>query len=355
VFTAHCNDDGILTIILSSECKAVELVLPEGGRLTYVVANQPTSSTSGYTAEVVKRFLAFKREEGREEITIAGYASPLAGLAEHCPHWPPSSQQIRALFQQYRQAGRGKTTLNEYWTRLNTFFAFCRKQGLIDTNPMQDVPQTQKKRGGPVDVPSHVLAQVFRFIEQTINQTKPGQRWLVHERAARDLAIFRLAYATGARRRAIVALTLDDVDLDRKEVTFRPEYDKEGRGGNKPISQNAAEAIRYWLTVRPDDIGPQLFIATVGNGWNRKAGLTGTGIYRAWQRWQRRAGVEKPYTFHALRHSHITHALDKGIPVHYVSQQAGHASPDVTLRVYSHVSQTGLQKAYRGNNPDDDI
>jgi len=42
-------------------------------------------------------------------------------------------------------------------------------------------------------------------------------------------------------------------------------------------------------------------------------------------------------TFHGLRHTHITHLLRSGVPVHVVSARAGHANPTVTLNIYAHL------------------
>ncbi|RVD32237.1 site-specific integrase, partial [Mesorhizobium sp. M4B.F.Ca.ET.019.03.1.1] len=42
-------------------------------------------------------------------------------------------------------------------------------------------------------------------------------------------------------------------------------------------------------------------------------------------------------TFHGLRHTHITHLLRSGVPVHVVSARAGHANPSVTLNIYAHL------------------
>ena len=39
------------------------------------------------------------------------------------------------------------------------------------------------------------------------------------------------------------------------------------------------------------------------------------------------AAAIKPITFHILRHSHITHLLRAGVPVHIVSARAGHSNP----------------------------
>ena len=42
-------------------------------------------------------------------------------------------------------------------------------------------------------------------------------------------------------------------------------------------------------------------------------------------------------TFHALRHTHASHLIDAGIDVVKISRRLGHASVDMTLRVYAHL------------------
>ena len=49
------------------------------------------------------------------------------------------------------------------------------------------------------------------------------------------------------------------------------------------------------------------------------------------------AAAVKPVTFHALRHSHITHMLRNGVPLHIVSARAGHSNPNITLSTYAHL------------------
>ena len=58
------------------------------------------------------------------------------------------------------------------------------------------------------------------------------------------------------------------------------------------------------------------------------------------------AAAKLPHiTFHGLRHTHITHLLRSGVPVHVVSARAGHSNPTVTLNVYSHLLQGDQEKA----------
>ncbi len=48
------------------------------------------------------------------------------------------------------------------------------------------------------------------------------------------------------------------------------------------------------------------------------------------------AGLEK-LRFHDLRHTYASLLIAEGLNVVVVSRQMGHASPDITLRVYAHV------------------
>ena len=55
-----------------------------------------------------------------------------------------------------------------------------------------------------------------------------------------------------------------------------------------------------------------------------------------YQKKLKEAGL-KHYTFHALRHTFATRALEAGIPIKVVSQILGHASVQITMDTYSHV------------------
>lgn len=48
------------------------------------------------------------------------------------------------------------------------------------------------------------------------------------------------------------------------------------------------------------------------------------------------AGITR-FRVHDLRHTRVTHQLLAGVPVLYVSQQAGHSSPAYTMSVYGHL------------------
>ena len=56
-----------------------------------------------------------------------------------------------------------------------------------------------------------------------------------------------------------------------------------------------------------------------------------------WFAVHRNAAGIRPGRLHDVRHTHATHLLTRGVPVHVVAARLGHASPVTTMRVYAHV------------------
>ena len=57
------------------------------------------------------------------------------------------------------------------------------------------------------------------------------------------------------------------------------------------------------------------------------------------------AGLEG-FRFHDLRHTHITHAIEAGVPIEVVMAQVGHISPEMT-RYYTHLGADAKQAAVK--------
>jgi integrase len=50
-------------------------------------------------------------------------------------------------------------------------------------------------------------------------------------------------------------------------------------------------------------------------------------------------------TFHALRHTHASQRIDAGVDIGTISRRLGHASPNITLKVYAHLFRKDDSKA----------
>jgi integrase len=67
------------------------------------------------------------------------------------------------------------------------------------------------------------------------------------------------------------------------------------------------------------------------------APLSTTSCSKQWGKFAASIGLPK-VTFHALRHTHASQLIDAGgVDIVTISKRLGHAKPDITLRVYSHL------------------
>jgi integrase/recombinase XerC len=164
-----------------------------------------------------------------------------------------------------------------------------------------------------------------------------GVRLLLNEvesrrdkKALRDRAALRLLYDLGLRRSEVVALDVDDLDLDAGTVAVL------GKGRTQKTKLTlpgpTKEAIRQWLEARGTEMGP-LFtnLDRAGKGCR----LTGTSLYRLVRRLGEKVGLRvRP---HGLRHTAITEACKlaqaKGLGLEEVLDFSRHRDVKV-LMVY---------------------
>ena len=66
------------------------------------------------------------------------------------------------------------------------------------------------------------------------------------------------------------------------------------------------------------------------------------------KRMQKRAGCEKLYSFHSLRHTFVSREIRAGKNPKAVSKYVGHGKLDITLAVYTHVSENDLKEVVNG-------
>ena len=66
-----------------------------------------------------------------------------------------------------------------------------------------------------------------------------------------------------------------------------------------------------------------------------------------WRQWQTRAGFDRLYPFHSLRHSSVTNVYRKTLDLFLAQRFARHVSP-LTTTVYTHPSDQELWQGVRG-------
>ncbi len=166
-----------------------------------------------------------------------------------------------------------------------------------------------------------------------------GRLLAAAESSKRDTAILNLLARAGLRVGEVVHLRLEDVELNGRSgwVVVR------GGKGNKtrqvPLNSDARQALKAWLSERPQSAGAEVFLSHTGHS------LSERDVQRMVAEYARVAGVDA--TPHTLRHTFATRAVEKGADVATLATILGHARLETTGR-YLHPTAERMQEAVEG-------
>ena len=165
----------------------------------------------------------------------------------------------------------------------------------------------------------------------------------------RDHLIFSLAVGTGLRLCELVGLNVGDLYLPtgqpRLRVRVRPEIAKRGRAGDVFIPDALEPKLRrfWWYKLdhgeRLDPPSPLLCSLS-------RRRISPRRIQVLFRDWQRRAGFDRLYPFHSLRHLAVTNVYRASHDLFLAQRFARHASP-LTTTIYTHPSDEELREGVR--------
>jgi site-specific recombinase XerD len=163
----------------------------------------------------------------------------------------------------------------------------------------------------------------------------------------RDHLIFSLALGTGLRLAEIVGLDVGNMffpdGTPRGRVRLR--ITKNGRPGDAFLPDALEPKLRaFWTYKRRtgeslEDQAP-LFCNQSGRRLSKRR------VQVAFKTWQRRAGFDRLYPLHALRHTAVTNVYRASRDLFLAQRFARHASPLTTV-IYTHVSDEDLRDGVR--------
>jgi integrase/recombinase XerC len=165
----------------------------------------------------------------------------------------------------------------------------------------------------------------------------------------RDHLIFSLALGTGLRLGELVGLNVGDVffptGTPRTRVRIRAEIAKRGRAGDVFLPDAlVAKLTRFWEYKR--ERGERLeTVAPLFCGQSRRR-ISPRRMQVLFRQWQLRAGFDRLYSFHMLRHTAITNVYRASRDLFLAQRFARHASP-LTTTIYTHPSDEELRERVR--------
>ncbi|BEP27821.1 tyrosine-type recombinase/integrase [Helicovermis profundi] len=141
-----------------------------------------------------------------------------------------------------------------------------------------------------------------------------------------------IAYSCGLRVSEVANLKVTDIDSKRMVVIIKQGKGRKDRIGT--LSVKMLEQLRdYYKEYKPTN---WLFENQMKNG------PIGTRtLQRIFNAAAKKSKINKPATFHSLRHSFATHLLESGVDIRYIQEFLGHSSTKTT-EIYTHVSRKSL-------------
>ena len=309
---------------------------------------------SGFHA-YLRDFIAWKTALHYSEHTIKNRRIELGYFIDWCEaravHTPATV--TRALLERYRQhvfhyrrkdngAPLSFQCQAKRLISVRVFFQWLTRQHHLLYNPASELELPRREQR----LPRHILT--IAEVEQILNAIP-----LDEPLGVRDRAMLETLYSSGMRRGEVVALCIDDVDIERGTVLIR-----QGKGNKDrmvPIGDRAAAWIeKYRYSVRGDyaeepDNG-YLFLAKHGEP------MQGKQLSVIVKKTLEQAQLERFQTTHPnaachlFRHACATHMLEAGADIRYIQALLGHADLSTT-EVYTRVSILKLKEVHQQTHP----
>ncbi|QDU94320.1 tyrosine recombinase XerC [Lignipirellula cremea] len=292
----------------------------------------------------VARFLRYLHvERNAAELTLKSYREDLLTLIEYLSDEQGvvprprdlTTQDLRRYVAAMHEAGYAKTSVSRRLASLRSFFRFCQREGLSDSNPAKPLRNPRREKKLPHFLSTDEIGSLL--------QTPPRDEPL----GLRDRALLETMYSAGLRVSELVGMNDGDIDWENELVRIRGKGRKERLA---PMGSFALRALRNWFKQRrlapsvPQGLEAPVFVNKFGKR------LTTRSVGRMLEKYLKLTGLDLRTTPHTLRHSFATHLLDRGADIRSVQELLGHKSL-VTTQIYTHVSTASLRAVYAKAHP----
>lgn len=297
----------------------------------------PAAKANATLEDWLELWMDAEIEPCRAETTVNGYRNIIRN------HMCPALGKVRLadlspeLINGYYQwlseeKGLSSNTIRKHHVLLHTALKAAFRQGVIPANPAQ---RATPPRPTTTDVLYYTPARLNRLLREV-------------EGHPLELPV-KLACHLGLRRSEVLGLRWRDVDLQtgllsvrwvRTTVGYRVvEKPPKTTDSCRTLSISALDGLLELLRAlqlqrRQEDLpcGPDdyLVLNPEGAPWHPNVLSTTLADFIAERRLP-------PITFHGLRHTFASMANSARVPMYQISRAMGHASPNITQRIYTHL------------------
>jgi len=265
--------------------------------------------------DTVREFLSYLTDyRSFSPLTVRAYGTDMRMLRAFLQHRlgrvPSPTEITRELIVQFGVSLRkpAPLTLRRKYACISSFFGFLQDMGYAHSNPARRLPLPRVSEYVPVFLSEEMAQQLIAAADT------PWTKVMVV-----------LLLSTGIRRSEAVGITLDDLDLDERQLLIRGKGDKERV---VPLTDQIVETIQAYLPHRTKTEDRHLFVSA----WKGQP-IHGRCINRMLQIVIQKAGLAgQGITPHKLRHTFATHLIRNGVDIRTVQELMGHSELETTAK-----------------------
>jgi integrase/recombinase XerD len=277
-------------------------------------------------------------EKGLSHNTCLSYRRDIRKLFEFLKgnkmDWRQATEKDLVKFVHFQsRMGLSARSLARLMSSVKSFYAFLILDDILKTNPSINLTSPKIWFSLPKFL---TIKEVERLLKQPDEEDVRG---------CRDKAMLELLYATGLRVSELIALRINDANLDSGFLICK------GKGGKErivPLGNSASWAVKKYLEESRLRLWKEetdiLFLTSRGGAFTRQ------GFWKMIKGYGQKAGLEQKISPHVLRHTFATHLLERGADLRSVQLMLGH-SQITTTQIYTHVTRRQLRKVYDKFHP----
>ncbi len=248
-----------------------------------------------------------------------------------------TAEYVLGYVRRERMRGLSARSLARQLSCLRSFFAYCFREKILETDCTQNLEAPRLHRKLPFAL---TRFEMDKLLQAPLANSAPTPE------NRRDKAMLELMYASGLRVSELVSFQVSQIYLNEGYVLVR------GKGNKQrviPVGSSALDAIKIYLEeARPllakNRKSPYLFISRRGTALSRQMFWINIKRYGLMQ------GIKTRLTPHVLRHSFATHLLEGGADLRSVQVMLGHADI-TTTQIYTHLSRKHLLSVHEKFHP----
>ena len=240
---------------------------------------------------------------------------------------------VQRLIAHLTKQKKSRGTIKNCMVPLKAAYHQAIEEGIVTFNPAARLGRLiqgrQDKRAHIQPLTRTELSTVLKFTEERYQNFHP---------------VLLCAARTGLRLGELIGLQWGDIDFSagfmevRRAVVLREETDtKSHKIRRVDMSQQLQAELRRLKEVRQleamakgEAIERWVFLSPKGQRWDDR------NLRRTWYECLEKAEI-RHVRFHDLRHTYVSHLIQKGAHPKYIQEQAGHSSIQVTMDTYGHL------------------